>query len=85
MGRQYELVAYRKCWGEHRVYFHDENGALVLLPAGWTDAVGCDPFVELAGGRAHFRPDDLLRLADLIAGRAWEARPETVMEITSDV
>jgi hypothetical protein len=34
--------------------------------ANCTDAGGVDPFVELAGGRALFRYEDLLRLADLV-------------------
>jgi hypothetical protein len=33
-----------------RVYFYDGGGALVALPAEWTDAVPDDPFVVVAGG-----------------------------------
>jgi len=45
------------------------------LPASWTDVVARPPFIVMAEGRAHFRTDDLLRLADLIA-----ARQETLKE-----
>lgn len=57
----------RQTWGEYRVFFYDEQGALKALPASWTDAGEPDPFVTLAGGRAHFRPADLLALAALLA------------------
>ena len=73
-GREYELVSYRQAWGEHRIYFHEESGRLVLIPAAWTDAVAGDPFVEIAAGRSHFRLVDLLRLVDLVARLG--ARPE---------
>jgi hypothetical protein len=65
LGKSFELLAYRKTWAENRVYFHDD-GRLRALPAGWTDAVEPPVFVALAAGRAHFRPDDLLRLAELV-------------------
>jgi len=66
-GRRYELLTVRQTWGEYRVFFYDEQGALKALPASWTDADQADPFVTLAGGRAHFRPADLLDLAALVA------------------
>ena len=47
------------------MFFYDDEGALKALPAGWTDANQPDPFVTLAGGRAFFRPADLLELAAL--------------------
>jgi len=65
-GRRYELLTVRQTWGEYRVFFYDEQGALRALPANWTDAGQPDPFVALAAGRAHFRPADLLALAALV-------------------
>ena len=65
-GREYGLVAYRKTWGEDRVYFHDEAGKLVGLPAHWTDFFPADPFQVVAAGRSLFRPTDLMLLAQLI-------------------
>ena len=32
----------------------------------WTDAEPADPTVVVGAGRAHFRYDDLCRLADLL-------------------
>jgi hypothetical protein len=64
-GKSFELLTYRKAWGEDRVFFY-ESGQLRRLPASWTDAAPPSPFVTLAAGRAHFRPDDLLRLAELV-------------------
>ncbi|MHC4473133.1 MAG: DUF5372 family protein [Planctomycetota bacterium] len=68
LGREFEVVMERHCWGEHRVFFYGPEGDLTSLPAGWTDLVGPDPFVAISAGRACFRPVDLLRLALLVEG-----------------
>ena len=67
-GQEYELVVYRHNWGEDRVYFQNPDGALCSLPASWTNAAAPDPFVAIAAGRCHFRCQDLIRLAEMIAG-----------------
>ena len=59
-------MTYKKAWGEDRVYFHDDTGRLRHMPAGWTSAASADPFQAVAAGRCRFRPDDLLRLTDLV-------------------
>jgi hypothetical protein len=64
--RKFRLVTYRFNWGEDRVYFHDEDGRLVSLPAAWTSAVASDPFVVVADGRSFFRVQDLAELATLL-------------------
>ena len=66
-GREFTLVTYRHNWGEHRVYFHDDTGRLVSLPAQWTSLLSLDPFVAIAAGRSPFRVQDLLELSHLIA------------------
>ncbi|MQB01541.1 MAG: hypothetical protein GEU78_14830 [Actinobacteria bacterium] len=65
--REFVFVAVRQTWGEDRVFFLDEEGVQHSLPAVWTDAVGPDVFVAVAAGRAAFRVEDLVALADLIA------------------
>ena len=65
-GRQFEFVARRRNWGEDRVYYHDDEGLLRAVPAGWTTAGPQDPFVALAAGRSPFRIRDLMNLADLL-------------------
>jgi hypothetical protein len=60
------LVAYKNAWGEDRVYVYDLEQHLIAFPASWTDFVAADPFVSVAAGRAPFRADDLLALADLL-------------------
>ena len=67
-GRTFPLVDCRQTWGEDRVYFHDDAGQLARLPRQWTDVVPDDPTVVVGAGRAHFRYDDLCRLADLLTG-----------------
>jgi hypothetical protein len=41
-------------------------GQLARLPLQWTDVVPDDRTVVVGAGRAHFRYDDLCRLADLL-------------------
>ena len=48
------------------MYYLDNDGQIQSIRANYTDAGGVDPFVELARGRAFFRYEDLLRLADLV-------------------
>jgi hypothetical protein len=65
-GREFSLVTYRTNWGEDRVYFHDEQGRLISLPARWTNVLPPEPLVVMAEGRSAFRVDDLLQLVALI-------------------
>lgn len=67
-------MAFRQNWGEERVYFHNEGGRLVSVPASWTDVLPADPFVVLSAGRAFFRTEDLIALVRLIEG--WESKDE---------
>ncbi len=66
-GREFELLEYRKAWGEDRVYFRDQKGRLHHMPVGWTSVKVPDPFAMVAADRCRFRTEDLLRLADLVA------------------
>jgi hypothetical protein len=60
-------VSVRQTWGEYRVFYYDEAGALAALPTTWTDVAAPDPFVTVAAGRTYCRVSDLLRLCGLIA------------------
>ena len=62
----FELVAVRQTWGEYRVFYYDDAGALTALPTTWTDVADPDPFVAIAAGRAYCRMTDLLRLVTFI-------------------
>jgi len=66
--RRFELIECRRRWGYWRVYYLNENGQLAYFPASWTDAGPKDPFVEQAQGRAVARTEDLLKLAEVMAG-----------------
>lgn len=48
------------------LYFHDERGVLLSLPASWTSFAAKDPFVEQAAGRCHFRFEDLRELSAML-------------------
>ena len=65
-GQKFKLITYRHNWGEDRFYFHNAEGCLSSIPAGWTTVVAPDPFVTVAGGRCLFRYQDLLQLVDLM-------------------
>ncbi len=67
-GRKFVLVDYRPRGGDERVFYHDEKGRLLSLPACWTSAFPPDPFVVMASGQSAFRIVDLLELARLIQG-----------------
>jgi hypothetical protein len=66
--KEYELVGYRRSWGNECVDLHDEQEQLVAVPLAWTDAAAPDPFVVVAAGRSYFRTEDLVRLVHLIEG-----------------
>lgn len=74
-GLEFELVDRRNTWGEERVYYHDEMGRLRRLPVAWTSMATVSPFEAFSNGRSHFRVEDLLQLATLIA-RQLEAQDE---------
>ena len=66
-GRELRLIDEYLAWGEDRVCFRDDKGALRFLPTAWTTLAPPDPFVQMSAGRSHFRVEDLLRLTTLIA------------------
>lgn len=72
------MVTYLHTWGEHRVYFHQENERLVSVPATWTDVVAEDPVVRVSAKRSLFRVVDLIELAQLVE----RLRTADVKEIT---
>jgi Family of unknown function (DUF5372) len=76
-GREFELVTYKKAWGEDRVYFRDDQGRLRHVPVGWTSGQEPDPFRTVAAGRCHFRSEDLLRLVELIERLQGKTSPRS--------
>lgn len=66
-GGEFEFVKRRRNWQLDRVYFYDDRGELVALPAEWTDAVAPDPFVVVSAGRSPFHIEGLLELSELVA------------------
>lgn len=65
-GRTFELLTRSQAWGVDRVAYEDDEGRWRSIPASWTDASAPTPFVGIAAGRAYLRPDDLLRLVELV-------------------
>lgn len=49
-------------WGEDRVFYYDDNGALKSFPTNVTDLSPKDSFDQISAGRSAFRVDDLLEL-----------------------
>jgi hypothetical protein len=65
-GQTFELAAQNKEYGEDRVFYRDPDGRMRYLARRWTSLAAPDPFVIAAGGRAYFRLEDLIRVAELI-------------------
>jgi Family of unknown function (DUF5372) len=63
-GQTFELAAQNREFGEDRVFYRDPDGRMCYLPARWTNLAAPDPFVIAAAGRAYFRLEDLIRLAE---------------------
>jgi hypothetical protein len=65
-GREFTLIAHRQNWGEDRVFFVDDHGQLVPLPAPWTGPAPPDPCVIVARFRSAFGVADLRERARLL-------------------
>ncbi len=72
-GRSLSLVTVRQNWGEDILYYHDQEGRLVSVPANWTDMVAPDPVISISAGRSPFRLEDLLELNRLVTALQQEA------------
>lgn len=53
-------------WGEDRVFYYDQTGALKSFQSNLTDLVPEDAFGRVSAGRSAFRTDDLLELRRLL-------------------
>ena len=71
-GQQFPIVTIRQNWGEDILYYCDQKGRLVSVPARWTDRAAPDPVVAVSAGRSPFRLEDLLELARLVAALGQE-------------
>jgi hypothetical protein len=60
------MVGVQRCWGEPRVAYRDENGAVRSVPLSWTDRKPPDMFVEVSAGRSILHPEDLKSLVHLV-------------------
>jgi hypothetical protein len=60
------LVTRRLNWGEDRVFYYDQTGALKSFLSNVTDVMPEDAFTLISAGRSAFRVDDLLDLLGLI-------------------
>jgi len=74
-GRRFELIDFRRRWGQWRVYYLTKEGHTAYLPASWTDVGPKDPFVEQAQGRAIARVEDLVELTKMTRGSVKEIKP----------
>jgi len=63
-------VVTKSLWGEDRVTVQRPDGSAWSIPVGWTDLLPPDPAVKAGRGRAPFRLEDLLRLAEFVADRS---------------
>jgi hypothetical protein len=84
-GQTFVLVVCRQNWGEERVYYQDESGALCSLPRAWTSLAPIDPFVHLAAERSAFRVADLLELSRLLTFLSREQSQPDMQEERGDI
>ena len=63
------FVVTKSLWGEDRVTVQRPDGTVWSIPVGWTDFAPPDPAVVAGRGRASFRLEDLLRLAEMVSER----------------
>ena len=74
LGQEFVLAAERSSRHGDRVWVELADGSVATFPRAWTSLAEADPFVTLAGGRAHFRPEDLVELTEVVAGLRRGAR-----------
>jgi hypothetical protein len=72
-------VTRRLTWGEDRVFYYDQAGALKSFLSNVTDLVPEDACGHVSAGRSAFRADDLLELRRLIDRRG--RRDDTGKEV----
>ena len=66
-GESFERIGYRRSFGGEMLDGRDACGNAVVVPLSFTDAAfEEDPFLAISDGRALFRVEDLLELADLV-------------------
>lgn len=56
--------------------FFDDAQRLRSLPLAWTSLAPTDPFVVMAGGRAPFHLESLMRLAHLLRALTVQTEAE---------
>ena len=66
-------------WGEDRVFYYDQAGALKSFLTNVTDLLPVDAFEQVSAGRSAFRADDLLSLRGLL--KRHLRRGETTEEV----
>jgi len=59
-------VTRKLTWGEDRVFYYDQSGALKSFQSNVTDLVPENAFGRISAGRSAFRADDLLELRRLL-------------------
>jgi hypothetical protein len=73
------LVTRKLTWGEDRVFYYDQAGALKSFLSNVTDLAAEDAFGHISAGRSAFRVDDLLELRRLIDRRGRPDNPSKEM------
>ena len=74
-GQELAVIGERRSRHGDRVWYEKPDGTVGSIPRAWTDLASLDAFEVVSAGRAHFRPLDLLEVAELIAQRRREKSP----------
>jgi hypothetical protein len=59
---QFYILSIQQCWGEGRMRYRDEKGAIRTVPLSWTDHKPYDKFLEQSSGRSIVHIKDLAGL-----------------------
>ena len=63
----FERIDYRRSFGGEMLDARDASGKPIAVPLAYTDAAyEEDPFLAISAGRAYFRIEDLLELAEVL-------------------
>jgi len=65
-GKKIQIVSLKRSWDEYKVFYHQDDGRLISIPACWTSSYGPDVFNVISKGRSVFRFKELLELTRLV-------------------
>ena len=82
---QFQIVSIQQCWGEGRVRYCDEKGAIRSVPISWTDHKPYDMFLEQSAGRSIVHIKDLAGFRHLIRSLQGKIKEKGGIRVPKEV